>query len=594
MGAVIMKKTLLIVLVLGILIAGFIIVKRWPPSADTASLRQPPAGAVVGFATQHHSYAWLGIPYAQPPVNELRWRAPQPLPAWQTTRKALAYGSICPQLKVFSSSHTMHGSEDCLTLNVWAPNPAPSTALPVMVWIHGGGNSMGYSAMGQGERLAGVQHVVVVSLNYRLGVLGWLSHPALREHGSPEDASGNYGLLDQIAALQWVQHNIAAFGGDPHNITIFGESAGAHDVMMLVGSPLAKGLFQRAISQSGSLHTTPVTTAENYRDDAESGTDGSSREFINKLLIADGKAADRAAAKALQQHMSNDDLLAYLHSKSPQQLLAVVSPRGFGMYDVADNFRDGYVLPNEPLLQRFTDTSQYNAVPLILGTNRDEMKFFMADDPELVDKRLGFIPHIENLDEYNRITRYYSDAWKALAVDEPAAVLQRAQGDSVFVYRFDWRNEPNLGLVDLGEWLGAAHGMEITFIFGKGPANLPFIDDALSAQMMRYWTAFARDGRPGNGDDSTLPQWTAWQPAGARQIIFDDAAHGGVRMSDDGMTLAQLRQRLHDDPQFKQPKDRCKVFAKLFLLNPQMLGFDNQPEYEAMNCAQWPPERFAN
>jgi len=585
-----MKKILLAMLILVAFIAGVVIVKRLPPSADQASLREPPAGPVVGFAEKHDTYAWLGIPYAQPPVGELRWRAPRPLPAWQDTHKALAYGAICPQLSIKGA---VTGNEDCLTLNIWAPRKAATKQRAVMVWIHGGGNTMGYSAMGQANQLAGAQDVIVVAINYRLGLFGWLSHPALRDGASPEDASGNYGLLDQIAALRWVQQNIAAFGGDPANVTIFGESAGGHDVMMLVASPAAKSLFQRAIAQSGGVRTVPLAYAENYSDDASAGAGNSSREFINKLLIADRKADDRLAAKALQQKMSNQEVLDYLHSKSQAQLLGVVTRRSFGMYSTPNTFRDGFVLPDKSLLQVFADPTQYNAVPIILGNNRDEMKLFMAADPEFVDMRLGFIPRIKNLDDYNRITRYYSDGWKALAVDEPAAVLRHAQGDSVYAYRFDWQNEPNLGVVNLRDWLGAAHGFDIRFVLGKDAPGFPIFDAALSETMMSYWAAFARDGKPGNGGNTQQPEWTPWQPTGARQMVFDMPDHGGVRMTDEAMTVTLLKQRLLSDNAINSASERCKIYAKLFLVGFQTDDFWNWPEYRGMDCAELPPSQFA-
>ena len=585
-----MKKALLVLLIVGMVIAGVVIAKRLPPSAAKDSLRQPPAGPVVGFEEKHNTYAWLGIPYAQPPVEALRWRAPRPLPAWQQTRSALAYGPECTQ---FSLKREVKGSEDCLTLNIWALRAKAERPLPVMVWMHGGGNTIGSAAMGQGNELAGKQNVIVIALNYRLGVFGWLSHPALRVDASPEDASGNYGLLDQIAALHWVQQNIAAFGGDPNNVTIFGESAGAHDVMMLVASPLAKGLFHRAISQSGGVRTTPRSYAENYSDDEALGSSNSSREFVSKLLIADGKAADRVAAKSVQQKMADSAVLDYLRAKTPQQLLAVVNPRGFGMYTTPNSFRDGHVLPEQSLLQTFADSAKYNAVPLILGSNRDEMKLFMATDPEFVDMRLGFIPRIKNLDDYNRITRYYSDGWKALAVDEPAAVLHKAQGDTVFTYRFDWQQEPDLGVVDLADWLGAAHGFEVRFVLGKSAPGFPFSDDTLSAQMMSYWAAFARDGKPGNGDNPQQPEWTPWQSSGPRQMIFDSAKSGGVRMSDDAMTVTMLKQRLLNDDQIASASTRCKIYAKLFLMGFQTDDFWNWQEYRQLDCAELPPSQFA-
>src|SRR3990167_3982055 len=195
-----------------------------------------------------------GIPYAAPPVGPLRWRPPQPAPSWRGVRKAISHSFACPQLESYPPGGPQEPtSEDCLTLNVWAPATQGAGKLPVMVWIHGGGLISGSGSLPQyaGDQLA-ARGVVVVTINYRLGVLGFLAHPELNRE-SPHGGSGNYGLLDQIAALKWVNRNIAAFGGDPDQVTIFGQSSGSFSVSMLVSSPLATGLFRRAIGQSGAV-----------------------------------------------------------------------------------------------------------------------------------------------------------------------------------------------------------------------------------------------------------------------------------------------------------------------------------------------------
>ena len=238
------------------------------PAAD--SLRQAAAGPITGLLDERETHAWLGIPFAAPPVGEGRWSAPRPLPPRDDVLKATAFGPPCPQLwgrmsGLAGEPGEVVGNEDCLYLNVWAPRKIEQP-LPVMVWIHGGGNTIGTAATYPGPRLAGDQQVVVVTTNYRLGVLGWMSHPALRAGRDPLDGSGNYGLLDLVAALDWVQDNIAAFGGDPERVTIFGESAGGGNVFGLMASPRARGLFHRAIAQSGVAVTTPRWRAEHFAD----------------------------------------------------------------------------------------------------------------------------------------------------------------------------------------------------------------------------------------------------------------------------------------------------------------------------------------
>jgi para-nitrobenzyl esterase len=605
-----MKKFVLVIAIT-IVVALLAIFRPWAPkiAADNAALRHPPAGDVIGFADKHGTFAWLGLPFAQPPLGDLRWRAPRPLPPWQGTRRTLVLSPPCAQLDVLAivDKHAMSGAEDCLYLNIWTPRMAVDEVsgkhLPVMVWIHGGGDTSGRTQATLGDHLAGSQQVVVVTLQYRLGVFGWFSHPALRQAAAtPADASSNFGLLDLIAGLQWVHDNIAAFGGDPANVTIFGESSGGHNVMALMAAPLAKGLFERAISQSGSVHSTLRPEAENYSDDADRGLTHSAREFVNKLLIADG-APDRRAAKARQQTMGDTALLAYLRGKSPKQLLAAVKLAGLGMYDWPVMIRDGYAVPDKPMIQLFADPAQYNAVPVILGGNRDENKLFMLGDPDLTETRFGFLPKIKDLPTYNRITGYYSAKWRAGAGGEVAAVLNKSQGDTVFAYRFDWDDEPDYGLVNLHDLLGASHSTEVNFVFGDDSTiGLPFVRskangpgrDALSNAIMGYWAAFARDGTPGNGGNAANPAWQPWHEAGPSLMILNTPAHGGLRMSDEPQRIADIKTRLMADTAFPTAEARCKLYAGLFYA-----GFDSDSsywdpaEYKSLGCEAYPPGRFA-
>ena len=261
-----MKKT--VVLILVVLLA-VLTVYFWPSSPESIT-KIPNAGAertlqsgtVIGSEDAGKTYVWLGIPFAAPPIADLRWRSPQPVEPWTEALNATMFRDACVQLSgpldgLPGDSGAVVGSEDCLYLNVWAPREHSSVnadKLPVMFWIHGGGNTIGTANTYDGSLLASGEQVVVVTINYRLGFFGWMSHPALRTSDRDAlDASGNYANLDMIAALQWVADNIAHFGGDRNNITIFGESAGGRNVFSLMASPLAKGLFHRAIAQSGSV-----------------------------------------------------------------------------------------------------------------------------------------------------------------------------------------------------------------------------------------------------------------------------------------------------------------------------------------------------
>lgn len=239
-------------------------------------------GRVQGFPDTGRTWVWKAIPFARPPVGDLRWKAPRdPLP-WNGVRRAREFSGAATQFMPIMS-WIVDGSEDCLYLNVWRPQ-SEETGLPVYVWIHGGGNSMGSAAMVSdyfGAKLASTSRMVFVSMNYRLGPFGWFAHPALREGVSPEDDSGNYGTLDLIQALKWVRDNIGAFGGDPGNVMIAGESAGGMNVLSLLISPPARGLFSKALVESGAATTRSMA-------DAEAMAEG----VLRILLLRDGTARD--------------------------------------------------------------------------------------------------------------------------------------------------------------------------------------------------------------------------------------------------------------------------------------------------------------
>jgi para-nitrobenzyl esterase len=286
-----------------------------PPLPDPSALRRVTQGELVGFRASEGAHAWRGIPFTKPPVGELRWRAPRQPKPWQGVREAQDFGPACVQFAgiiggVPGASEIPEGdpsgSEDCLYLNIYAPRFEPAEVprgkerLPVMLWIHGGGNTIGTAATYDGSTLAAKHQLVVVTTNYRLGVFGWLSHPSLTGPATrPDDRSGNYGTLDLVRALKWIRINIGAFGGDPGRVTLFGESAGGRNVFSLLASPRAKGLFHRAIAQSGGTGTTPIDRAQNYRDDPEApGEAYSSGEMLLSLLQRDGRVSTTAAAWA--------------------------------------------------------------------------------------------------------------------------------------------------------------------------------------------------------------------------------------------------------------------------------------------------------
>ncbi|MFH1811590.1 MAG: carboxylesterase family protein [Pseudomonadota bacterium] len=561
------------------------------PEAARETLRLPAAGPVLGFETSQGSHSWLGIPYAAAPVGPLRWRAPRPAPAWTEIRPALQISAACPQFSSLLGADepgppgSVTGDEDCLYLNIHAPALAqrdlparPGRGLPVMLWVHGGGNTMGHGGFYRPDMLAASQGVVVVTVNYRLGVLGWFRHPALRDDSSSAvDNSGNFALLDLVQALRWVRDNIAAFGGEPGNVTIFGESAGGQNVLALLASPLSRGLFQHAIVQSGIVGGASTAEAENLVDEVRaSGHAKSSTEVLLRLLVLDGLASDRISARAHLGTMSAQEIATYLRGKSPEQMLAPYRERlVLGMYFLPILFRDGVVLPELPLAECFARSGCFHQVPVMLGTNRDETKLFQFFDPEQVSWLFGVVPVLRDPAEYQLRAEYLSAQWKAQGADEIAQRMMDAGWPRVFVYRFDWDEEPNQS-VDLGSMLGAAHALEIPFVHGRwfmgqgtemiyGPESWPG-RRLLSAQMMSYWSAFASDGDPGSGRGGDLPTWEPWLPPGSTGpgfMVLDTPAGGGLRRSSEVTSTHSLLGRLDGDSRLASGDLRCRLRQEL-------------------------------
>jgi para-nitrobenzyl esterase len=597
-----MRKAALALIAVSILVLAYFGLKPGPepegppPSAQPITIRATTSGEVVGFVAEG-ARTWLGIPFAEPPVGELRWRAPQPPARWEGLREAIAPGPMCPQKPsplagVSGDAVAAVGDEDCLYLNIWAP--ANAVDLPVMFWIHGGGNTIGSGDGYIGASLATSQDVVVVTINYRLGPFGWFAHPALAT-GSPVDDSGNFGTLDIIRALEWTRDNIAAFGGDPDNVTVFGESAGAFDTLAMMASPLASGLFHKAISQSGGFSPTPMTEAQ--LDETDGGHPYSAREIVNRLLIADGRATDREAAAAVQDGMSQTELRAYLYDKTPDDIFALWGGSGFGMINAPDNFGDGHVLPALATAAIYSNPENHNVVPVILGTNRDEPALFMAQDPAHTTRFLWVFPRLKDEDAYLRTVRYGALAWKARGVDELAEYMTAAGNPQVFAYRFDWDELGSRAGYDLSKALGATHFLEVPFVFGDF-VNFPLAylfpgedaeRDQLSERMMSYWAQFAYTGDPGQGRDGTLPRWVPWGVDGQRSIVFDSESDGGVRMMDELVTRERVVELLATDPAIPSQRDRCSLYLSTFRWGSQ---FD-RAEYDALGaegCRDFPPE----
>jgi para-nitrobenzyl esterase len=483
-------------------------------TAQTGPVVNAPAGPVRGIAADGLQI-FRGIPYAQPPVGWLRWKPPLAIKPWKTPRDATAFGPVCVQPKsrpgsIYAEDYPAM-SEDCLSLNVWSS--AKAARAPVILWIHGGSLTSGASSetMYDGAAMAR-KGVVVVSINYRLGVLGYLAHPELSRESS-SGVSGNYGLLDQIAALQWAKANIAAFGGDPANVTIMGESAGALSVMYLMAAPSARGLFAKAIAESAYMISTPELRSSNFGDiPAEAvGTYLTTKLGANDLRglrAMDATAITLAAAKA-----------------------------GFLPFGTID----GHVLPQQ--LAVTFDLGKQAHVPILAGFNNGEirsLRFLAPPVPasggtytseirahygDLADAFLKLYP-ASNLPESVLMTpRDALYGWTA----ERLAIKQAAVGVPSFFYYFN-HGYPAAEAADLH----AFHASELPYVFGnldRTPAFWPKIpatpiEQKLSDAMLDYWTSFARNGVPSSPGQA---QWPTYGP-NRSYMEFDTVPRAGTHL----------------------------------------------------------------
>jgi para-nitrobenzyl esterase len=463
------------------------------------------AGSVQGTIEEGIA-TYKGIPFAAPPLGDLRWHAPEPPAPWKGVKQADKFAPGCMQIPIVMPALGIAAvpvSEDCLYLNVWTPAKSPRDKLPVMVWIYGGGFTAGATSMSSydGINLA-KKGVILVSVAYRVGPFGFFAHPELSaEQGGH---SGNYGLLDQIAGLKWVQRNIAAFGGDPHRVTIFGESAGGIAVSMLAASPLARGLFQRAISESGG----------NF---APARIDGEGGENMISLATAEHNGVVLLSKMSIKSIADARTLPAEVILKAQGPALAGGSWPDF----------DGYVLLGDQY--DLYKAGRYSDTPILIGTNADEGALFTpsatasgfdksvhAGYGEYADKILSVYPAHSDA----QALRSARDLFRDTAFAWPTwtwARLQSQTGKSkVFVYDFSHRPQyPNTP--QFKDW-GAAHGSEIAFVFENFGSAMPATPDdhAVADQISSYWVNFAKTGDP-NG--AGLPMWPAF--ADDNQQVMD-------------------------------------------------------------------------
>jgi len=477
------------------------------------------AGVVEGFVTDGSPTVrvFRGIPFAAPPVGERRWQPPRPVAPWEGVRDATAFGDRCAQNRIFDDMvFRDEASEDCLYLNVWTPATSPDEGLPVMVWIYGGGFQGGSASEPRqdGTRLAR-KGVVVVSMNYRLGIFGFLAHPELTEE-SAHQASGNYGLMDQTAALRWVQANVSRFGGDPGNVTIFGESAGSFSVSAQVASPLARGLVDKAIGESGAFFR--------MSDDGTLAT--------RPLPASETIGADFAAS-------IGKDSLAALRATPADDLLKAVAE---GRLWFAPNI-DGHFLPKDAY-DLYAGGEQAK-VPLLAGWNLDEVRAgVVLGEEKVTAESFAARTHERFGPAAEALLEVYPAGSDAEALESAAALASdvfigystwkwiqmhlETSGEPVYRYSFDRKIPVAPGTMVDGKAatsadIGARHAGEIEYVFGALD-SLPDVpwqdaDRGLSDLMMAYWSNFARTGDP-NG--AGLPAWPAYEGGPDGQVMHLD------------------------------------------------------------------------
>ena len=527
-----------------------------PSDAKNSAVVEPPAGKMEGL-TEGKLRVFKGIPYVLPAVGPARWKPPAAMPRWEGVRKAVEFGPAClqpkPQLSNIYTRDPMPMSEDCLTLNIWTPIDARNA--PVFFWIYGGALVGGASRepFYDGTRLAN-QGIVVVSINYRLGVLGWLAHPELSAE-SPDGVSGNYGLLDQIEALRWVRHNIGPFGGDPSNVTIAGESAGALSVMYLMAAPSARGLFAKAIAESAYMISMPALKQRSF------GTP--SAEESGTKLAAALHASNIAALRAMDAAKLAEAAPAALYFPWPTI--------------------DGLVLPRQ-LVDVF-DRGEQASVPILTGFNSGEIRSLriLAPPPsataaeyettiherylDLADEFLRLYPSTNLQDSVWATTRDALYGWTA----ERLVRKQTALGRPSFLYFFDhgYPAEEAAGL-------HAFHASELPYVFGTFGSTPPLwpkipatpAETKLSDTMIGYWSSFARTGQPRAANE---PDWPAFGPKGA-YLAFADAPHPSEHLMPGMYELNEevvCRRRASGDipwgwnvgiisPKMPSPTEQCK------------------------------------
>jgi para-nitrobenzyl esterase len=549
------------------------------------------SGKVQGYL-ENKVMNYDDIPYAKPPVGDLRWKAPREILDSERVIKNKD-NNFCIQepssMGGAPGEGILAGTEDCLYLDIKTPKNKSSELLPVMFWIHGGGNTSGLKDLYDYSTMVNRHDVIVVTINYRLGAFGWFTHPSIQGNQQGLDKASNFGTLDIIQALKWVNKNIELFGGDSNNITIFGESAGGHNVLSLMVSPKAKGLFNKAISQSG--YTTSTSTAEAFAIDETHPTFNHTSNEVVKRLVDN------------HESLSSEDLYKRLLGLSAEEFFSEYSDKSNLEVPLLTN--DGIVIPLEGLEKALSNSSHVSDVPFMAGSNRDEVKlwigtaeYFVKLDYSFFGSILG-IPRVilKDEDAFEAFNYYRSEAWKVRGVIEPISSLNKVGSKNTYAYKFDWDDHRRFIVADFKKLIGASHGTEISLITGNnklvegygfliypaGPSKR-----FISKNMMLFWSNFAKDGKPGVSTNGI--NWDLYNHSEGYKnfMILDNKKNMKVKNSD--TTYKSLVEELNLDTRVSE-LERCVILYQMgtFVGNDIL---DEISKYADFSCKREDSRKF--
>ena len=515
---------------------------------------ETPNGDVLGIE-EENLYVFKGLAYAKAPVGELRWKAPRDVAISNELIDATEFKSECiqPASESFISNWNVSvGNEDCLFLNIYVPKNQTEinkNKFPVMFWIHGGSNIWGSGDFYDYSKLATDKQVIVITVNYRLGLFGWFSSEHLRNTSEGLDQSSNFGQLDLIKGLEWVNENIASFGGDASNVTIFGESAGGHNVLTLLASPLADGLFHKAISQSGYVSS--------Y-----------SQEFADSVSELSSKNIFKDDIKFM---VNDEDIVGYLRSLSSEEIYQRYKKTADeNLYPITPiTIRDGIVVPKEGIYEALEDIDEDLVV--VAGTNKDEMNFWYIRSDYFYNSTGEIILRLKRSeDNLKSWIKYRSDIWRFKGAEEPLRRMSKAN-DNLYSYRFDWDEQSDSSFAgNYALFVGASHGMEIPFVTGDfdlGPITFyvkPFLFPdaseegrlALSNLMMDYWANIAKYGNP--NEFTKGPEWEKFTAENNQLLILDNPLSDNVKMETMPVVPNNLLNSIESDSAL-EIKERCLI-----------------------------------